>query len=75
MKSMTGFGKANFISEDFDISVTVKSINNKFLDIKISIPEELYQFENKLSKIIGKHIKRGGVFAKIYYKSKKKNRI
>jgi len=71
MKSMTGFGKADFISEDFDINVTVKSINNKFLDIKISIPEELYPFENEFSKIVEKYIKRGGVFVKIYYKSKK----
>ena len=71
MKSMTGFGASEFRSEDFELSVIIKSVNNKFLDIKSSLPEEFYQFENKINQLIEKYIKRGTVYLKIFFTKNK----
>ena len=33
MKSMTGYGKGTITGEDFSVSVDLKTVNNRFLDI------------------------------------------
>ncbi len=71
MKSMTGFGTAEFHNEDIDLNIIIKTVNNKYLDIKTSLPEEFYIFENKINQLIEKYIKRGTVYLKIFYIQKK----
>lgn len=61
MKSMTGYGRATFSNESFDIDIEIKSVNQKFLDLKISIPRELNFYELTARDLISKKIKRGKV--------------
>ena len=35
MKSMTGFGRGSATGENFNVSVDLKTVNNRFLDIHL----------------------------------------
>lgn len=71
MKSMTGYGKAKFTDENFDLEIEIKSVNSRFLDLKIKNPRELNNFEQFVTKQIGKVIKRGKVEARLSLKDKR----
>ena len=59
MRSMTGFGKAKKSNERFELSVEIRSVNNRFLDLSIRLPKELSAFENKIREKIKADVKRG----------------
>ncbi len=65
MKSMTGFGKATFFSEQYDFDIEVKSVNQRFLDLKINMPKEILHLESILKDTISKKIKRAKVDVRI----------
>jgi uncharacterized protein (TIGR00255 family) len=70
MKSMTGFGKADNFGEIADISVEIKSVNGRFLNSRISLPNDYSHLEPILQKIIEKTILRGKVNVWIEIKNK-----
>jgi uncharacterized protein YicC (UPF0701 family) len=41
MRSMTGFGQASWRSSGRRLSVEVRSVNQRFLDVKLSLPREI----------------------------------
>ena len=38
IRSMTGFGRANYSNENREYIVEIKSVNNRYCDINIKIP-------------------------------------
>ena len=58
---MTGFGRAERISENRRICVEMKSVNNRYLDINIRMPKKLNSFEAKIRNILSETIIRGKV--------------
>ncbi len=61
MKSMTGYGKSDFHHTDFSLDVVVRSVNGRYLDIKVSAPKIYSPLEIEIRKYIGQQIKRGTV--------------
>ena len=59
--SMTGFGRATASFEEKDISVEVRSLNSKFTDVRIKMPQNYRDKEPELRKILGDNIKRGKI--------------
>lgn len=59
IQSMTGFGKAQTETNDFIISVEVKSVNNRFKDFRFKIPSNLNSIENELKKELNDFFSRG----------------
>jgi uncharacterized protein (TIGR00255 family) len=49
MKSMTGYGKAMVAGDDFSVSVDLKTVNNRFLDIHLRVGSELASLEPGIS--------------------------
>lgn len=41
MRSMTGFGKARVRENNIEVDIDIKSINGRFLDLRIYLPREL----------------------------------
>jgi uncharacterized protein YicC (UPF0701 family) len=37
MKSMTGFGRGAFVGQDFAVTVELKTVNNRFLDVNLRL--------------------------------------
>lgn len=61
MNSMTGYGFKESIVENTQISVEIKSVNNRFLDLYVNIPSFLNPLEQKIRKIVSEKIFRGKV--------------
>lgn len=40
IKSMTGFGRAEAVSRERKVSVELKSVNHRYLDLNIKIPKD-----------------------------------
>jgi len=67
MKSMTGFGRASVEQGDFSISVELKTVNNRFLDVNMRLPSELQSLESTIKKLIGNRLTRGRVEVNLQY--------
>ena len=61
IKSMTGYGSAKGKAGDLEISVEVKSVNNRYLDASIRMPRSFLFAEDAVKSAIGRHISRGKV--------------
>lgn len=58
---MTGFGKGQAETDLYQLEVEIKSVNHRFLDIQLRMPNELNQYELTLRQLIKKKIQRGRV--------------
>jgi len=58
---MTGFGNAEFSENEISISVDVKSLNSRFLDINLRLHRSLYEFESKINSLVKDYLERGRV--------------
>lgn len=61
MKSMTGFGRGIIAGENFNISVEIKTVNNRFLDLSLRLTQELQPLEGEIKKLVGSKVSRGRV--------------
>ncbi len=63
--SMTGFGRAEISNESATVSVELRSVNNRFLEISTRMPRELNARENDIREIIRKVLTRGKIHLNI----------
>ena len=61
VKSMTGFGRCEVSSEDYKISVEMKSVNHRYLDLSIKMPKKFNVFEADIRNLLKNGIQRGKV--------------
>ena len=61
IKSMTGFGQGGAESDEFRVRVDIRSVNNRFLDLHVRLPQELSGLEIALKKVVQGALKRGRV--------------
>jgi len=61
MKSMTGYGKGTVNGDDFSVSVDLKTVNNRFLDIHLRVGAELSALESSIKRRITSRLSRGRV--------------
>ncbi len=61
IKSMTGYGSAKGEVGDLEISVELKSVNNRYLDASVRMPRSFLFAEDAVKSAIGRHISRGKV--------------
>ena len=67
MKSMTGFGRGFESSDDFAVTVEIKTVNNRFLDINLRLGNELQALESTIKRQIGNRLSRGRVDVNLTY--------
>lgn len=61
MKSMTGYGRGSVAGSDFSVSVDLKTVNNRFLDVHLRLSGELSQLEGEIKRRISSRLARGRV--------------
>lgn len=61
IKSMTGYGSSKGTVEGLNITVELKSVNNRYLDANVRLPRSFLFAEELLKSAIQKHISRGKV--------------
>ncbi len=61
IRSMTGFGQGSAEGQDFKVRADVRTVNNRFLDIHLRIPQEISSLEIPLKKQVQAALGRGRV--------------
>lgn len=62
MNSMTGYGESRGSrSNKFSVRVEIRSVNNRFLNIKMNLPEVMAGYEDDIEKLIRQYIHRGTI--------------
>ena len=59
--SMTGFAQKDFDKPGFAGTIQIKSYNNRYLDISISLPPQFSSYEPKIQQILAEGLRRGKV--------------
>lgn len=59
MQSMTGYGKAEYAQNGITLSVEIKTVNNRFLDVTAKYPRSFVAFDDAIRKTVQSKIKRG----------------
>jgi uncharacterized protein (TIGR00255 family) len=58
---MTGFASATLENERVTMTVTVRTVNHRHLDIQLRVPQSLAALEGELRALIGRYVARGRV--------------
>ena len=64
---MTGFGRAEEITDNYKLSVEIKSVNHRYLDLNIKMPRRFFPFEADIRNIVKEYVSRGKVDLFINY--------
>lgn len=67
IKSMTGFGHCELSNEKRKITVELKSVNHRYLDVNIRMPKKLNFFESAIRTLLKEYMQRGKVDMFISY--------
>lgn len=67
LKSMTGFGRCENVTDEYKISVEMKAVNHRYLDLSIKMPKKFNYFEASIRTLLKKYIQRGKVDLFINY--------
>lgn len=74
-QSMTGFARSSVTTGEMTITIELRSVNNRFLDLHIRCPESLRAFEQPWRRKIGEQIHRGKVELHIKLDDQTDNRL
>ena len=61
IKSMTGFGRCEIAGKDRKLTVEMKSVNHRYLDVAIKMPKKFNFFESAIRTELKNYISRGKV--------------
>ena len=61
MKSMTGYGEASHQNKHAKITVQVRSLNHRHLDLQLRVPREYLGFEEEIRKSLREIVSRGRI--------------
>ncbi|MBQ1193386.1 MAG: YicC family protein [Lachnospiraceae bacterium] len=67
VKSMTGFGRSEISSENRKVTVELKSVNHRYLDVNIRMPKKLNYFDAAMRATLKKYASRGKIDVFITY--------
>ena len=67
LKSMTGFGRYEAVTDAYKLSVEMKAVNHRYLDLSIKMPKKFNYFEASIRKLLKIYIQRGKVDLFIKY--------
>ena len=67
VKSMTGFGRYEVAEDNRKITVEMKSVNHRYLDVYVKIPKKLSFFESAVRNLMKEYMQRGKVDIYITY--------
>ena len=71
MFSMTGFGKGEYKADGIEISVEVKTVNNRYLDVALKSPKIFNAYEEIIRSAVRERITRGHLDVFVNYIDKR----
>ena len=67
IKSMTGFGRKEFMNESRKITVELKAVNHRYLDVNMKMPKKLNFFDSAIRNLLKEYVQRGKLDVYITY--------
>jgi uncharacterized protein (TIGR00255 family) len=67
LKSMTGYAHAQVQENGWSLRVSVRSVNHRFLDLHLRVPEGFEPLEPRIRQIVREHIRRGHLDVTLHY--------
>lgn len=52
IRSMTGYGKKDVASDNAGVTVEIRSVNHRFLEVAVRVPRSLAQLEDPIRKAV-----------------------
>ena len=75
IKSMTGFGRSEYSDGKRNITVEIKSVNNRYSDISVKMPRRYGFAEDKVKNIVKSRLRRGKIDVSIMVENITENDI
>jgi len=67
IRSMTGFGRGEAMLKNGKVTVEIKTVNHKFFDATLKLPNGISAFEDRIKEILQKRVNRGKVNLNLIY--------
>jgi uncharacterized protein (TIGR00255 family) len=67
LKSMTGYAQARTVENGWSLRVSVRSVNHRFLDLHLRVPEGFEAIEPAIRQIVRERIRRGHLDVSVHY--------
>ena len=64
--SMTGYGQGSISNEKYTITVEMRSVNSRYLEIKFKLPSMWGELEERMRELISSKISRGSVDVSVF---------
>lgn len=75
IKSMTGFGRCEVAEGTRKVTVEMKSVNHRYLDVNIKMPKKLSFFESSIRNELKNYVQRGKIDIFITYEDYSENNV
>src|SRR6185437_16512757 len=59
LKSMTGYAQARVEQDGWAVQLSLRSVNHRFLDLRIRMPEGWDALETEIRRVAREHVRRG----------------
>lgn len=67
LKSMTGYAQARVVENGWSLRVSIRSVNHRFLDLHLRVPEGFEPVEPAIRQAIRERIRRGHLDVAVHY--------
>jgi uncharacterized protein (TIGR00255 family) len=64
---MTGYGKHTVSSNVVQLSIEIRSVNSRYLEISFKLPKSLLSFEQEIKQLVKQNVDRGKLAIAVYY--------
>ncbi len=75
IKSMTGFGRCEIAEGNRKVTVEMKSVNHRYLDVNIKMPKKLNFFDASIRNLLKEYMQRGKLDMFITYEDTSENSV
>jgi len=67
LRSMTGYAQAHSTENGWNLRISLRSVNHRFLDLHMRVPEGFEPLEPGMRKLVREHVRRGHVDLSLQY--------
>jgi uncharacterized protein (TIGR00255 family) len=67
LRSMTGYAQASAVESGWSLRVSIRSVNHRFLDLHVRVPEGFEPLEPRIRQIVRERVRRGHLDVTLHY--------
>jgi len=67
LRSMTGYAQAQAVENGWSLRISVRSVNHRFLDLRLHVPEGFEPVEPRIRQIVRERVRRGHLDVTLHY--------